>query len=196
MITSPHNPKIQLIRSLLNKRSERDGKSLFVAEGVRLVEEAVNSPYKIESVVYSEALSERGRKLLPLLAQKGIAVDEVPAGILDSISDTENSQGILAVIHQGDFAEPSALNFILIIDEMRDPGNLGTIFRTAAAAGVQFILLTKGTVDPYSPKVVRSAMGAHFHLHLAGRNWQQISAFCSKYNLPVIVSDAGRGNPA
>jgi TrmH family RNA methyltransferase len=93
---------------------------------------------------------------------------------MKSLSDTETPQGILAVLEHNQLSIPDSPNFILIPDRIRDPGNLGTLLRTAAAAGVQAVLLPPETTDAFAPKVVRSGMGAHFHLPIRPMKWEKI----------------------
>ncbi len=164
MITSARNPKLHLIRSLLRDRKTRDENGLFVAEGVRLIEEGLHSTWKIRELFYSSKAGQRGKRIVDQYRSGPAVVEEVHAEVFDSLSATENSQGILAVYEQQNDGIPDQLDFLLIADQIRDPGNLGTLMRTAWAGGVQMMLLTAGCVDPFSPKVVRAAMGAHFHI--------------------------------
>lgn len=195
MITSSSNPKIQLVRALTRQRKERDAQGLYVAEGVRLIEEALAGNWPIEFILHTNDLSDRGKKLTEESSQKNIAVEEISIALLKSISATETSQGILAVVRQKEQLMPENLDFVLIIDVLRDPGNLGTILRSAAAAGTQAVLLTPGTTDPFSPKVLRSAMGAHFRLPILTMDWKEIGAVCTRKNNPlsILVSDAQQG---
>jgi TrmH family RNA methyltransferase len=174
MITSSHNPRIQKIRDLLNNRRDRTQRQVFVLEGVRLLEEAVQAGWPLEQVYYTNTLSERGRRLLDECAQKGIPIEDVHPSIMDSLSDTETSQGLLAVAGMKELPVRKQPDFLLIADAVRDPGNLGTLLRTAAAAGVDLALLTPGTADAYNPKVLRAAMGAHFHLPIICASWEEI----------------------
>jgi TrmH family RNA methyltransferase len=175
MITSAHNPRIQKVRGLLNHRRDRTRHEVFILEGVRLVEEAVKASWPLEQVFYSDKLSGRGRLLLEVCVREAIPIEEVDDAILNSLSDTENSQGILAVAAIRELPPGNQADFILIADAVRDPGNLGALLRAAAAAGVNLALLTPGTADAYNPKVVRSAMGAHFHLPIKFASWEEIA---------------------
>jgi len=174
MITSPQNSKIKLVRALLGRAKERREANAFVIEGVRLVEEAVNSNWGFQFVLYSDGLNERGINLVKTLEDKKIEVEKVESGLLYALSETETPQGILAVLNDTPLSIPHALNFILIPDQIRDPGNLGTLLRTAAAAGVQAVLLPPETTDAFAPKVVRSGMGAHFRLPIHSATWDDI----------------------
>ncbi|MBC7877108.1 MAG: RNA methyltransferase [Anaerolineales bacterium] len=174
MITSNQNSKIKLIRALQGRAKERRETSAFLAEGVRLVEEAVNSNWEFQFALYDETLSERGRLQVETLKLRGIDVEEVSTTIMKSLSETETPQGILAVLNESPLPIPDSPNFILIPDQIRDPGNLGTLLRTAAAAGVQAVLLPPETTDAFAPKVIRSGMGAHFRLPIHSMTWDEI----------------------
>jgi TrmH family RNA methyltransferase len=174
MITSSQNSKIKLVRALLGRAKERRAASAFVVEGVRLVEEAANSNWGVQFVLYSDSLNERGLNLIKTLEDKKIEVEKVESGLLQSLGETETPQGILAVLNDSQIPVPDSPNFILIPDQIRDPGNLGTLFRTAAAAGVQAVLLPPETTDAFAPKVIRSGMGAHFRLPIHSMTWNDI----------------------
>ena len=186
MITSSQNPKIQQVRGLLQRRKERKKSGLFVAEGVRLVEEGVKAGWKPQITFFSENISERGLEIVKRLSSEGLFVEEISQNLMDELSDTETAQGILAVFpnERSDF--PKKPDFLLILDNLRDPGNLGTILRSAAAAGVQGIILTPGTTDAYSPKVIRSGMGAHFYIPIRSMNHEEIIQLTKKDNKPPI----------
>jgi TrmH family RNA methyltransferase len=198
VITSSHNPKIQQIRTLLARRQERQQAQSFVVEGVRLVEEALHSGWQPQSVYFTDQLSGRGKSLLEGFAQSGAEVEEITPQLMDSLSETEASQGILAIFALRSLPLPDTLNFVLILDNLRDPGNLGTLLRTALAAGVQAVLLTPGTVDPFSPKVLRSGMGAHFRLPILAGSWDEIQAICRvRANPPlnIFLAESQQGTP-
>jgi TrmH family RNA methyltransferase len=156
-------------------------------EGVRLIEEAVTAGWTFKFVLYSDGLSERGQDLLKVLIAHRIDVEEVAGDLLQKVSDTETPQGILAVLGFTSLPIPAAPNFILIPDQVRDPGNLGTLIRTAAAAGVQALFLPDETTDAFAPKVVRAGMGAHFRLPIHVFTWDQIRE--STKDLEVYLAD-------
>jgi TrmH family RNA methyltransferase len=163
-------------------KKARNEQQAFVLEGVRLVEEAVQANWPLQHILFCEAISARGRSLLEASASMGVQIDEVSENIIASASDTENSQGILAVAEMGSLPEKTDPNFLLIADNIRDPGNLGTLLRTAAAAGVDQVILSPGTADAFNPKVVRSGMGAHFHIPIRSASWEDIA---SRYKLKM-----------
>jgi TrmH family RNA methyltransferase len=122
-----------------------------------------------------------------------VQVEEVAPQVMQSLSDTETPQGILAVLPFQHLHPPEKMDFVLILDEMRDPGNLGTILRTAAAAGVQVVYLSPGTVDPFSPKVLRAGMGAQFRLPLVELAWPEIQLNIQQASLRLLAATAGEG---
>ncbi|MBI5351207.1 MAG: RNA methyltransferase [Chloroflexi bacterium] len=189
MISSIHNPKIKLVRALLGRAKERREAGAFVIEGVRLVEEAVNSNWPIRFVLWDESLSERGRLNVERLTFNRIDVEEVSANVMKSISETETPQGILAILSDSRLPIPESPNFTLIPDQIRDPGNLGTLLRTAAAAGVQAVLLPPETTDAFAPKVIRSGMGAHFRLPIHSMSWEEIGQVVRLASLEVLLAD-------
>ena len=189
MITSNQNPKIKLVRALAARPKERRKEGAFLAEGVRLLEEALAAKWSFRFALYSEGLSKRGDELLEKLNTEGVTVDEVPPKLLSSISETETSQGIIAVLDHTQLPIPSSPTFLLIPDSIRDPGNLGTLIRTAVAAGVQALLLPPETTDAFAPKVLRAGMGAHFRLPIRSWNWDEIEQFCKSDNLQIFLAD-------
>jgi RNA methyltransferase, TrmH family len=190
MISSSQNPKIKLARSLAGRSKGRRERQAFLAEGVRLVEEALAANWPFEFVLHTERLSERGAKLIEDIQERGVECDEVPSRLLASISETETSQGILAVLKERPLPLPKSADFILVLDAIREPGNLGTLLRAAVAAGVQAALLGPETADAFSPKVVRAGMGAHFHVPIQSMHWAEITRLTASLGLRVYLADA------
>jgi TrmH family RNA methyltransferase len=174
MITSTHNTKLQLVRDLLGRPKERREAGAFVAEGVRLVEEALAAGWPFRFVLVGENLSKRGKALLADLKSREVETEVVAKNLIQSVGETESSQGVLAVLEVSQLPIPQSLSFVLIPDQIRDPGNLGTLLRTAAAAGVEAVFLPPETTEPFAPKVVRSGMGAHFHIPIISCSWDEI----------------------
>lgn len=174
MITSSQNSKLKLVRALLGRAKERRTAGAFVVEGVRLVEEAQAGNWHFRFALYDASLNERGSSLVEQLLSRGIEVEEVSEHLMKLLSDTDTPQGILAVLEFTRLPVPNSPNFLLIPDQIRDPGNLGTLFRTAAAAGVQAAFVPPETTDAFAPKVVRSGMGAHFRLPIQPMRWEKI----------------------
>lgn len=163
-----------------------------------MIEEALISGWKPLRVFYSANLSTRGMQALEEFSQQGVDVEEISEHLMQSLSDTETPQGILAVFEARHLPIPKHLDFVLILDELRDPGNLGTILRTAAAAGTQLVILTPKTCDPFAPKVLRAGMGAHFHLPILTMSWDEIVALCRQNTHPplsMFLAEAKDGIP-
>lgn len=170
MITSRTNPKIKEIR-LLKQAKHRDTRGEYFIEGVRLVEEALGEAGFVRQILYSPRLevNSRGARLLSAARRKFQEAEwiEVDDEVLASISDTRNHQGILAVLKKREWTwkdvEPRK-GPLLCFHDLQDPGNLGTILRVLEAGGGAGLVLTSGSVDPYSPKVVRASAGSFFRL--------------------------------
>jgi len=195
-ITSTHNPKIQHVRALLNQKSARDEEKLFVVEGVRLAEEALAAGQLPVELFYSPELSPRGLDIVDTYQKMGVAPVEVTPQVLANLSATETTQGILLVLSQSLLPLPPQADFIVVLDQIRDPGNMGTILRSAAAAGAQAVFTPPGNTDPFSPKVVRSGMGAHFRLSLQDQTWPQIVDYCKNTQKPPLqlwLAESGGG---
>jgi TrmH family RNA methyltransferase len=172
MLTSLANDRVKLIQKLQSQRKARESEGRFVIEGTRLVEEAAYSGAPLDFVFYCEP-DDRAQTLLNRLNQQGVTTLEVSAPVMKASADTEHPQSLLAVLPFPKLV-PSANTLLLICDRLTDPGNLGTLLRTAAAAHVDSALLAPGTVDPYNPKVVRASMGAHFRVPIEPLDWDEI----------------------
>lgn len=195
MITSVQNPKVKWVRALQAQGKARREAEAFVVEGVRLAEEALASGWETQAVLYTEDLGERGREVVEGFAGRGAAVEAVSEHVLRAASDTQTPQGILAVLSLPNWPLPKTLNFAFIPDGVRDPGNLGTMLRTAAAAGVGGVFLPPGTADAFAPKVVRAAMGAHFRLPLWPLGWEEIRQALRQAGLRVYLAAVEGGQP-
>ena len=178
VISSFHNPRVQFVRSLIERRSPHAENGLFVAEGIRMGEEVLAAHLLPKSVYFSNPLSTRGQELLARLEKLDTELIELTPDVLSRLSATETSQGLLFVLPQQLLPQPTHADLVLIIDQLRDPGNLGTLLRTAAAVGVPLVFFTPGNVDPFMPKVVRAGMGAHFRLCLRQAQWTEIIEYC------------------
>lgn len=167
-IRSQANPLIKDIRSLQQRR-KRYQERAFVVEGVRLVEDVIAAGVFPRIILLREDMVERGMAMLPEALHAVVRVAD--AAVFASVSDVAHAQGVLAVVPMLDWS-PNELRhraapLILVIAGVRDPGNLGTLFRSAAGAGADCILLTDDSVDPYNPKAVRAGMGSHFRVSFA-----------------------------
>jgi RNA methyltransferase, TrmH family len=198
MITSVRNPKVQWVRSLQGQPKARREAGLFVVEGVRLVEEAWQAGWQPELVLYTEGLGERGRRLVEAFQRQGSYLELVSEPVMKAAGETENPQGLLAVLPLSPLPLPPSPSFLLILDGLRDPGNVGTILRTAGAAGVETVFLTPGSSDAFAPKVVRAAMGAHFRLPVHTLPWAEIEQYLQRgvgTPLSLYLADSEGGLP-
>lgn len=156
----------------LKQKKYRDKERRFLAEGVRLCEEALVSDFEIEELLYcpSQITTKRGQSLIEKYKRSQIPVAEIDPPSLKQISDTVHSQGILALVKRKTFEFNKLLEqnqkIVVALENVSEPGNLGTIMRTASWFGMQAILLSRNSVDYTNPKVVRASMGAVFHLQI------------------------------
>lgn len=164
MISSTANTRIKWVRALQAKRNARNEEAVFVVEGTRWAEEVLAAESPVVLVLHTPHLDERGRGIVNRLARLGGEILPVSDAVMAACSDTQTPQGLLVVLPKPDIAPPASPTLLLILDRLSDPGNLGTILRTALAAGVDGVGLTPRSVDPFNPKVVRAAMGALLHL--------------------------------
>lgn len=183
LLTSSDNDKVRFVRNLLNKKDRYMARH-FVVEGVRLVEEALNAPKAPFCVLYdADALAETeaGKRLLMRLIElheDRKAVYPATERVLEFVSDTVTPQGVVAAVPFIEWQpeQMAAARLHIVLDELQDPGNLGTILRSAGAAGDTAVWLTEGSVDYYSPKVARAAMGAHFRVPVAhSQKWPELT---------------------
>ncbi len=202
MIISSQNPKMKYIRKLA-QRSFRQKERKLIVEGIRLVEEALASHWRTETFLYTEEgiVGERGAKLLKLAVQKGVEVYQVSPGLMKELSDTETPQGVLAVLWQPDMAladvlPPGRQPLLVVVDGVQDPGNLGTIIRSADAAGAGGVILLKGTVDLYNPKTLRSTMGSLFHLPIVTvEDVEETLKYLTSVGITLVVGEPVGGVP-
>lgn len=164
---SKDNKLIKLARKL-KSRKYRDKENLFIAEGLRFVESSIESNFA-KYILYSEKIySTNGYERV---IENSDNIFEVSNEILMDLCETENPQGVIAICYKKDYKIESILNgLIVILDGIQDPGNLGTIIRTCDASGVSGIVVLKGTVDVYNPKVLRSTMGSIFNIPIVFEN--------------------------
>lgn len=191
IISSKDNKRIKYIRSLLEKGGIRKKNHSFVVEGIKLVDEALEYGNVLDIIVseslYHEIvsgdlarnglLSDNGKHIIKQVKQ-GTSLTVVSDAVFKSVSETITPQGVIAVVDmpesgllEGDYLkkayEKSGKIKLLVLEDTADPGNMGTIMRTAEAAGVTGVIIGKGTVDIFNPKVVRSTMGSIFRLPFA-----------------------------
>jgi TrmH family RNA methyltransferase len=157
------------LRRLVSKRGVRDAEQVFVAEGIKVVEAALHSGAAIEAIYVDSVagLSEAASMLLDEAESLGIRIFGLAPGVMDRVADAVTPQPILAVVH---FVDRNIATIdtgtIFVLVDVRDPGNIGTIIRSADAAGIDALIACDGCGDIYGPKVVRSSAGSLFHLPL------------------------------
>ncbi|MEW5866259.1 MAG: RNA methyltransferase [Bacillota bacterium] len=192
-ITSRHNPRIQEVRKL-KRRKHRLARRLFLLEGVRSVEEAVDAGARVCEVLVTPHLFRcpRGKSLYERLVARGARVVGVTDEVLASVSDTETPQGIVAVVDIPDQELYLGGNpLVIVADGISDPGNLGTLVRSAAAFGFAGVVLSGGTVDVYNPKCVRATMGSVFRIPIKElASVVDAISFLKGYGLSVVAADA------
>jgi len=171
MLTSPANPRLKRVRALLQQSKRRREEHAFVLEGVRLIGDALEAAALPEFVLYRP--NTQAQELLQRLQAQQVLCLPVEPKLFDDLADTQTSQGLLAVCPWPELAVPETPDLTLILDGIADPGNVGTIFRAAVAAGVDLVVVWH-SADPYNPKVVRAGMGAHFRVPIRVWSWEEI----------------------
>jgi TrmH family RNA methyltransferase len=179
----------------LQRRHARERQKLFVAEGVRVVDELLRSPLVIRGALsaLTGAADGRAMALVNTLRERGIPVQEVSAAEFGSAADTDTPQGLLAVAeipqHTLSSLSIDARSRLVILDAVQDPGNVGTIIRTADALGAVATVALPGTVDLWNAKVVRSSMGAHFHHPAFASTWGELTTFLADREIALWGAD-------
>ena len=193
-ILSAQNPLIKATGELKLKKY-RSLRGEFLVEGMRAVQEAINSGWELKDIFFTDEVS--GEEIVNMLKDKPVTCYHINQTLIERITDTKNPQGIVAVVKTKD-SELKDLaggtGLLLVLDEVRDPGNVGTIIRTADAAGACGIVLLRDCVDIYSPKVVRSTMGSVFHLPIITNVDKALFCeWCEKEQWPLWVSSLEGG---
>ena len=178
-ITSRKNPLLQQVKKLISSRKEREEAGLFVADGTKLLEEAVRFCPGLDTVILSDGVQAN----LP----EHVRLVRVPEDVMVSISPMESPQGAVFLCRLPETQALSPKAPMLLLDGIQDPGNLGTMLRTADALGVPVVLL-EGCADPYSHKVVRASMGAVFRTPVVQSTWAEASAVLHSAGIPVAVT--------
>ena len=178
-ITSRKNPLLQQVKKLLSSGKARKEAGLFVSDGTKLLQEAVKYFDGLETVILSDGIQAQ--------VPDHIRVVRVPGDVMESISPMQTPQGALFLCRLPEKPGFEAKPGMLLLDGIQDPGNLGTMLRTADALGVPVALL-EGCADPYSHKVVRSSMGAAFRTSVVQTTWEEARAACAKAEIPIAVT--------
>ena len=178
-ISSRKNPLLQQVKKLVTSKKERESTGLFVADGTKLLAEAVKYYPGLETVILSDGVEAELPDTVRLI--------RVPEDVMASISPMETPQGALFLCRMPEKTPFVPKPGMLLLDGIQDPGNIGTILRTADALEVPVVLL-EGCADPYSHKVVRSSMGAVFRTPVIQTTWDQAKAACAEARIPVAVT--------
>lgn len=178
-ITARRNPFLQQVRRLLSSRKEREAAGLFVADGIKLLQEAVKYWPGLDTVILSDGVEAQ--------VPESVRVIRVPEDVMASISPMETPQGALFLCRLPEDRAWIPRPGMLLLDGIQDPGNLGTILRTADALEVPAVLL-EGCADPYSHKVVRASMGAVFRSPPVKTTWKEARAACAAAGISVAVT--------
>jgi TrmH family RNA methyltransferase len=189
-----------LIRDL-HRRRGRERRGLALAEGVRLVEEALATAIPIRGAVASPALeaTTRGKALKAAILDRGIRLEDVAEAELVALADTEHPQGVVAVIEPREWSlseirlHPGSVT--LALDGVQDPGNVGTMLRTALGLGATAVVALKGTADLTNPKVIRGGMGASFRLPVVAASPEELLAWGRLQRAEIWIADPA-GEPA
>ncbi len=190
-IASNSNPGVKLIRSL-QRRKIRQQERAFIVQGIRAVQDVIHAGM-IPRAVYIRDDFELD---LVIHLPNDVPLRRVIAPVFDALTDVPHPQGILAVVPMpSESSLPEATGgrapLLLIVDAVRDPGNLGTLLRSAAGAGANHVVIAPQTVDPYHPRAVRAAMGAHVRVPLSYRNWDELAASLKQYDTVALADASG-----
>ena len=192
MITSPSNNRIKAVRKL-QRRRERYAQGQLLIEGVRLVRDARQAGAPITALFYVPDVLSEHEAVSQIVEDLGAArVELVPcsAPVFATLSDTVSPQGIAATVRLPNLPVAATRRLTLLLDQVRDPGNAGTLLRSAAAAGVDLTLFGPETVDPFNEKVMRAGMGAHFRTPIrVEEQWQDVAAWLDG-EASLYVADA------
>ena len=177
--------QVKLIRSLQQKKF-REEHGLFIVEGLRSIQEALRANASIESIFWTEAFSEKNSNHMNTIS--AVQNESILMAEMKQLSPSTTPPGVLAVCKIPIFDSPDMNRNFIYLDHISDPGNMGTILRTALWFGIHNIVLSEACIDPFNPKVVRGAMGAHFHI-----SWIGTMPLCAFTDYTVLGADY-RGN--
>ena len=178
-ITSRKNPFLQQVKKLLSSKKAREEAGLFVSDGTKLLEEAVKYDPGLDTVILSDGVEAS--------VPDHVRIVRVPEDVMESISPMSSPQGALFLCRLPEKEKFTPVPGMLLLDGIQDPGNIGTILRTADALDIPVVLL-EGCADPYSHKVVRSSMGAVFRVPVIQTSWETVKTACAEAGIPIGVT--------
>ncbi|HHQ4318468.1 RNA methyltransferase [Clostridium perfringens] len=191
-IESKNNNLFKDIKKLKEKK-HRIKSNKYLIEGLRFVEEAIKSKVSIDSIIFTESFKEKNPNLF-LKINENIKLIQMNEALLKQLCSTENPQGIVGVINMQN-KELKSGELVVLVDKVQDPGNMGTIIRTAHAAGAAGIVMTKGTVDIYNDKTLRSTMGSIFYIPIVEDDSLDFVKSLKKEGYKLVVSSLqGKNN--
>ncbi|MDM0972441.1 RNA methyltransferase [Clostridium perfringens] len=191
-IESKNNNLFKDIKKLKEKK-HRIKSNKYLIEGLRFVEEAIKSKVSIDSIIFTESFKEKNPDLF-LQINENIKLIQMNEALLKQLCSTENPQGIVGVINMQN-KELKSGELVVLVDKVQDPGNMGTIIRTAHAAGAAGIVMTKGTVDIYNDKTLRSTMGSIFYIPIVEDDSLDFVKSLKKEGYKLVVSSLqGKNN--
>ncbi|MDK0978162.1 TrmH family RNA methyltransferase [Clostridium perfringens] len=191
-IESKNNNLFKEIKKLKEKK-HRIKSNKYLIEGLRFVEEAIKSKVSIDSIIFTESFKEKNPELF-LKINENIKLIQMNEALLKQLCSTENPQGIVGVINMQN-KELKSGELVVLVDKVQDPGNMGTIIRTAHAAGAAGIVMTKGTVDIYNDKTLRSTMGSIFYIPIVEDDSLDFVKSLKKEGYKLVVSSLqGKNN--
>ncbi|EJT6476670.1 RNA methyltransferase [Clostridium perfringens] len=191
-IESKNNNLFKEIKKLKEKK-HRIKSNKYLIEGLRFVEEAIKSKVSIDSIIFTESFKEKNPELF-LKINENIKLIQMNEALLKQLCSTENPQGIVGVINMQN-KELKSGELVVLVDKVKDPGNMGTIIRTAHAAGAAGIVMTKGTVDIYNDKTLRSTMGSIFYIPIVEDDSLDFVKSLKKEGYKLVVSSLqGKNN--
>lgn len=197
-VTSRTNPTVRLVRSLYQRRATRYRERQFVVEGLRTIESLLGHGCRLSRLLIdAQRLDEVPEQLLDAARNADATLLAVDPALFAELSDVETSQPVIGVFEMPDSTAPERPHAVITLDGIQDPGNLGSILRTCRAAGVDAVLMSRGTVDPYGPKVVRATAGQFAALPIIpisspdSLKTPEFSGFPGR----LVLADSGRGIP-
>jgi len=201
-ISSRSNARVKWVRSLQQKKT-RDESGVFVAEGIHLAQEVIKAGLTVELAVVADAAvvsntggtNEAVEKILGHVEKRGAPLLSVSDEILAYMAETQSPQGIILVVKTPASVDITSRNFSgglwLVLDEVQDPGNIGTLIRSADAAGAAGVILTDGCADPYGGKALRASMGSLFHLPVLSADAQEVVTACRRGSVRLLTASGG-----